>query len=431
MKVMVWLAAGRLLRCLRVDTRGGLAITFAFSLPVVLAALGLASDYAVMVRIRTDLQDAADAAAVAAAREIPLARTSPEQITSAAQSFAAYALTGDSTSDAGALAASDIAVKAAVIDNFSAVKVDISEDWTPFFAQFLNSGVTPIKVTATARYVGSNNICVLGLSSSGRGVFLDRDSLLSADTCAVFSNSLASDSILVNSGASLTAKIICSSGGSSVASTGKASPAPVTDCPPVADPLASRPPPPVGGCDHHHYAIVGASVTLDPGVYCGGIIASGNSQIRLNPGTYVIKDGPLNVAGTSTLTGTEVGFFITGTVPGKLHFANGSHINLSAPLSGPMAGMLVFEDRGMPVKLTHRITSNDAQNLVGTIYLPVGNLLIDATKPVASQSAYTAIIAQHLELNSGPNLILNADYDTTKVPVPEGLKGSSQVILTQ
>jgi hypothetical protein len=67
----------------------------------------------------------------------------------------------------------------------------------------------------------------------------------------------------------------------------------------------------------------------------------------------------------------------------------------------------------------------------GTIYLPVGDLVVDATNPVADQSAYTAIIAQHIELNKGPNLVLNADYDLTNVPAPEGLKGTTQVVLIQ
>ena len=96
-----------------------------------------------------------------------------------------------------------------------------------------------------------------------------------------------------------------------------------------------------------------------------------------------------------------------------------------------MAGLLVFEDRSLPVKLKHRISSNDARKLIGTIYLPAGDLVVDATNPVADQSAYTAIIAQHIELNKGPNLVLNSDYDQTNVPVPAGLKGTSQVVLIQ
>ena len=75
----------------------------------------------------------------------------------------------------------------------------------------------------------------------------------------------------------------------------------------------------------------------------------------------------------------------------------------------------------MPPLRIHRIGSNNARNLLGTIYLPQGTLLIDATAPVADQSAYTAIIANSLQLQKGPQLVLRSDYDKTNVPVPDGL----------
>ena len=96
--------------------------------------------------------------------------------------------------------------------------------------------------------------------------------------------------------------------------------------------------------------------------------------------------------------------FITGNNPGPLQFGGTSHITMTAPIDGPMAGLLVYEDRALPQKLTHKITSADARKLIGTIYLPVGDLLIDSGQTVADQSAYTAIIVNHLLLKSGPNL---------------------------
>ena len=65
--------------------------------------------------------------------------------------------------------------------------------------------------------------------------------------------------------------------------------------------------------------------------------------------------------------------------------------------------------------------SDNARLLEGTIYLPRGHLYIDADAPIADKSAYTAIIVSRLELFAGPNLVLNADFDATDVPVPEGV----------
>jgi Flp pilus assembly protein TadG len=419
------------LRKLARETRGGIAVIFAISLPVLLGTLGLASDYAMMMKVETDLQKAADAAAMAGAREIPLARRDAIQVKSAAQSFAAFALTGDSAATAENLAASQLTVEASVVDNFSGVKVDIEESWTPFFAHFVQSGITPVRVTATARFVGSNNLCVLGLAKTNRGVYLDRDARLTGNSCGVFANSTDADGLRVDSGAKLKASVICSAGGSDVSGTATVDPRPITDCPAIADPLASRPAPAFGGCDHNALQIKDQNKTLDPGVYCGGLIITGTSIVTLNPGTYVIKDGMLQVSGSATMGGDGVAFFITGKSAGKINFAANTHIQLTAPDGGPMAGLLFFEDRGLTVKLKHRITSNDARKLIGTIYFPVGDLIVDAKEAVADQSAYTAIIVQHLELNMGPNLVLNSNYDLTDIPVPEGIKGVKQVVLTQ
>jgi len=416
--------------CVR-QTSGGLAVGFTVSLPVVLAAVGMASDYITMTKVRADLQAAADAAAMAGAREILLARSNAAQVKSAAMSYAAYSLVGDGAATKEQLAAANLQVGADVIDDFSAVKVDIAEAWAPFFAHLIKEDITPIRVNATARFVGSNNICVLGLSDKGSPVFVDRYGQLTGNGCGVFSNSRGTAALKVETGAKLETSITCSVGGNSVSASAVVDPSPLSDCPVVPDPLADRPAPAVSSCDHNSMFLTNQTMTLDPGVYCAGLTIDGTSVVTLNPGVYVIKDGQLLVGGTAYLHGEGVSFFITGTTPGKIKFNTNTKIELSAPVSGTMAGILVFEDRTLGTPLKHQISSNNARKLIGTIYLPVGDLIVDASNPVADQSAYTAIIARHLELNAGPNLVLNSDYEATEVPVPEGIKGTSQVVLTQ
>jgi len=422
---------GKKIGCFKSDSRGGIAITLAIFLPILLAALGMAADYAYMVLIRTNLQKAADAAAIAGAREIPLSKNSITRVKSAALSYAAYALTGDSAQSDMQLAGLDYHVQAELVGTLSGVKVDIREDWTPFFAHFLLADITPVAVSATARYVGSSNICVLGLAGSGRAVNIDRDGRLTGNNCGVFSDSTDADGNTFDSGTIVKASIICSASGNSIQRSASVDPTPLSDCPIVQDPLANRQPPTVGGCMETGLRLTDIKKTISPGVYCGGLLIDGTSNVTLEPGTYIMKDGGLTVAGTAQVTGAGVSVFITGTKPGKILFTMQSHISLAAPEEGPMAGILIFEDRNLGMALKHRITSDDARVLLGTIYMPVGDLVIDAKKPVADQSAYTAIIAQHIELNGGPNLILNSNYDATKVPVPEGVRGTRQVVLTE
>ncbi len=413
------------------NIRGGIAVSFAMALPAVLAVVGLASDYAMMTKVRQDLQHAADAAAIAGAREIPLAMSNAKQVASAVRSYAAYQLTKDSAASDAKLAIGNLAIDIEVVDDFSAVKVTISEAWTPFFMHFIDAGVTPIEVTATARYVGSTNICVLGLSpSTVAGVQLWSSARLTANGCSVYSNTNSSAGFTVMDSAKVASSLNCVVGGYKTDLAQSVTPQVVSDCPPLKDPLQERPQPSFGSCDYTGKKIANQNVGLSPGVYCGGLTISGTSKVTLSPGTYVIKDGPLVVRDTASLNAEGAGFFLTGKLS-LVWFTAQTTISLSAPIDGPLAGLLFFEDRSASGIRIHRLASNNARKLLGTLYFPKSILNIDATNIIADQSAYTAIITQSLQLQSGPNLTLNSNYGATNVPVPEGIAGSSQVVLSK
>jgi len=151
------------------------------------------------------------------------------------------------------------------------------------------------------------------------------------------------------------------------------------------------------------------------------------AQVFLNPGIYIIKDGPLIISGNAALVGENVGFYITGS-KAKIKFTPDSSISLTAPKDGPLAGLLMFEDASRRTAATHYIQSDDARVLLGTIYLPASNLVVDANSPVADQSAYTAIVALSLKLYNGPHLILNTNYGATDIPVPQNIKGIGNIV---
>jgi hypothetical protein len=179
----------------------------------------------------------------------------------------------------------------------------------------------------------------------------------------------------------------------------------------------------------------------------------GGAKVTLKPGIYVMR-GAL-VVDASSLSGDNVGFFFEGH-NASLLFDYDSSISLTAPKTGDMAGLLMFDNRqvpsavaappakvkgkapppplGAPPLREYRILSDNAQQLLGTIYLPGGRLIIDSNKPVADKSAYTVVIARVIELFDGPNLVLNTNYAGTDIPVPHGLVGpimTKAVRLTQ
>lgn len=404
-----------------VHRRGALAVSFAIAAPALMIVVGMATDYAFMVRYRTELQAVADAAAIAGAREMTLAQSDASQVDAVVASYIAVN---------GKKRGGTITTTTQVNSQDASVNVSLSELWTPFFLHFVDSGVTPIVVNATAKTVGAQKVCVIGLDENASDtVYLTDWAHMTANNCAVYSDSVASNSLEVGSNAMLKSSLTCTAGGY-VGAAGSFDPQPVTDCPKISDPLADRAPPTVGSCDFDKLNISNQTVTLNPGVYCNGLDISQASNVTLSPGIYIIKKGALTVDGTSTLNGDHVGFYLTQNA--TFSFTKQSTINLSAPKDGQLAGLLFFEDRNNNIGLNNKITSDNARYLLGTIYLSQATLMIDSTKPVADQSAYTAIVARSLKLKSGPNLVLNSNYDETDVPVPLGLMSlaGGRIVLT-
>ncbi len=405
---------GRILRSYLHSTSANMAIMTAIALPALLGVLGIASDYAQFSSKRAELQGAADKAALAAAKELSLATSSDATIEAAAKSFASAATKND------------IQTRVNVEKSGAAVAVQVQESWTPFFAHFLGADITPVIVKATAELVGQAKICVLTLDDSESDALeLDNGGRLKANGCGVFVNSKHSEAISVKNRSEIAADITCAAGG--VSNRGTIAPAAMTDCPQVEDPLSSRPAPTVGACDFNNRKINSGTVTLSPGVYCGGLTLTGSAKITLSEGTYVIKGGPLTFGGNAVVTGTHVGFYLSGT-GAKLDFKGSAVINLSGPKDGDMAGLLFFADRAETED--HKISSSNTQTLTGTVYLPTGKLRVDPGAKVAENSAYTAIIAREIEIDQGPELVLNSDYGATDVPVPDGIRTAAQIVLS-
>ncbi|MFN3868430.1 MAG: hypothetical protein ACK4MF_05120, partial [Hyphomicrobiaceae bacterium] len=150
------------------------------------------------------------------------------------------------------------------------------------------------------------------------------------------------------------------------------------------------------------------------------------ATVKLRDGVFVFRDAPLVVKDAS-LIGEAAALYFKGQ-NANFTFERKSTISLKAPQDGPLAGLLVFGSRSQPASLTYSILSDDARVLIGTIYIPKGELRIDATSPIADQSAYTAIVADKMRLYGGPHLVLNTNYDQTDVPVPKGIRGAGQPV---
>jgi Flp pilus assembly protein TadG len=401
-------------------------MVFGIAAPVLVGVAGIAVDYARYNTTVANLQGLADGAAVAAVRSMAVANMTESAAAASVDSYVKQ----KAEEIAWQKGIENISVTTRISSTGDAVEVTLSQEWAPMLAHVLTGDVkTPVVISSTAKMIGTGKACVIGLDqTSNNTIYMDDASQVVGDGCGVFSNSSHANSIVIDKDARLEASVICSAGGALVKKKGNVNPDVTEDCPALENPLADRAKPSVGSCTYNSHVVGGTGTTvLSPGVYCGGLTLKDEAAVSLNPGVYIIKDGPLMVQDHASVSGSGVGFYLTGS-NANFTFTQESTVSLEAPQSGPLAGLLFFEDDANAAS-THTISSSRAETLLGTIYLPKSTLQIDAEASVAGASAYTAFVVNKLLVREGPVVTLNSDYDATNVPVPPGLIGG-KVILT-
>jgi Flp pilus assembly protein TadG len=404
------------------NSKGNMTILMAGVIGVAFFICGSVVDYLSLSNQKNELQGVADRAAVAAAQELIVAKATDARIDSVAVSFVDANYPGKQHE-----------TDAKIVEKGKAVQVTITSKPQTFFPGPMADKVKEIKVDATAEISGGGYVCMIGLDEKAPSTLkMDDKARVTAENCAIYSNSKNKGSLKLHSLAKVRADLVCVAGGVSGSISAVMPNEPITDCPVLEDPLRDRPEPNVGllKCDHVLTAAITAlsgKVKLKPGVYCGGINILGG-DVELESGTYIMNNGTLTVSLGGKLVGKNVGFFLTGALS-TIQFGPSSTISLTAPRTGDMAGMLFFEDRDTIFAIPHRIASNNARNLVGTIYIPGNTLTVDSKDPIADQSDYTVIIARKFEMKDGPELVLNTDYESSLVPVPEGVGNKARPIV--
>ena len=101
--------------------------------------------------------------------------------------------------------------------------------------------------------------------------------------------------------------------------------------------------------------------------------ASSGANVTLQPGIYYLDQGSLTVHGGATLSGIGVTLVFTSSTGKNCATATingGATLNLTAPTSGPTAGIVIFGDRNMPAGTTFKFNGGASQSLTAAIYTP-------------------------------------------------------------
>lgn len=327
--------------------KGFVLLTTTLAVPVLCGILGLAVDVAYLRFQRLNMQGAADAAAMAGMREVGNGSTS---ISNAAQSAATS--NGFTNGTNGVVVqVNNPPLSGTFAGNSKYVEAIVTQNQPALFMRALGFTTATLAARAVSGQVSIFGACIYALDPAAQNSLVVTGNASVTSGCGVWVNSSNSKAVQVTGNACLTAQ----SGninivGSDSGSNSCVSPAAVTTLS-FTDPLASIPAPSWSGCDTVNFSATTdmTATPLNPGVYCGGITLSGNGKVKLNPGTYVLNGGGLNVSSSNvSLTGTGVMFYNTGDATHAfqpISVSGGATISLSAPTSGTYNNMLFFEDR--------------------------------------------------------------------------------------
>jgi hypothetical protein len=232
--------------------------------------------------------------------------------------------------------------------------------------------------------------------------------------CSLYTNSSATTAISMGGSSRLSALAVGAVGGVAGEANITATNGIRMGIGALTDPYASVSYPAFYGCTEQNFTAKD-SITIDPGVYCGGIGVNAGAVLTLSAGIYYLDGGSLTVNGGGTIQGDGVTLVFTkknkNTWADATINGNGT-INLTAPKTGTTAGIVLFGDRNMPVGTAFKFNGGASQYFGGAIYLP--SAAIDFAGGASTGMNCTQLIGDTIAFSGNSALSLNCSSAGTK-----------------
>lgn len=357
--------------------------------------MGLSIDYSRSLNARTLMQGAADSAALAALSKFEEAGSERIQIgkdafqANIASNGAQISASPDVLlSETGATVTASIVVETVMLG-------------------LLNIQQMEVGVTAQAVYAPKiGPVCVLALDrSADQAIDIDGTATFAANDCVIHSNSRSDTALAAGGSTDAEADAFCAVGGHSGSGF---TPEPEKNCSLVADPLADLEMPIASSCDYMSKSFNNGTHTASPGVYCNGLRFTAGAVVTLDPGIYVIKDGPLTLNANSTVVGNGVVFVFMGS-NAYLDLKAQSNITVSAPVSGEYTGLAFVQDPLSSADETSSIEGGGNLQIDGAIYLPTQALKVGGEGEIGLLSDFMPIIAETVKFHGNAQVTVNID----------------------
>lgn len=381
------------------DRSGAYAVLTALLAPVLVGTAALGTETGWWMYLHKNMLSAADSAAVSAAT----AATNVSIEANAVTAFYGYVNGVNGVT----VAVNQPPTSGNYARNAQAVEVIVSRPQQRLLTALFGSD--PVNITARAVALGNSGTgCVLALDRTANpAVTIKGSTNLNLINCNLYDDSSATTALNVSGTATVSAAQVGVVGSVSGSSSITAPNGILTGIEPVKDPYANVSVPPPSGCDYNNKSYKN-NVTISPGVYCGGIQVNAGANLTLSPGVYYMDRGSLSVAGNATITGTGVTIVFTSSTGSNwatASISSNANINLTAPSTGPTAGIVLFGDRNIPVGTAFSLTGGGTQNFGGAIYLPTAALSFSGGN--GTTTSCTQVIADTITVVGNSNLQVN------------------------
>ena len=406
----------------RRDEHGGALITVGLALPALLGVTALSVDLGLWYKSRRDYQTAADAGAISAAWQRLKGKGG---LLTAAKADAAR--NGVIVGASVAMEVNNPPISGPYAGESEAVEVILTVPETTMLASLVYEGSVTNVVRAVGLIEVTGQACVLALNSMAASALkIWGNTSVEAKNCVLGSNSNASSSINIGGSSILTAESLWSAGGIMDAGATTLVKPPISEAWELEDPYKNLTVGAMGSCVVTNPPNYNSTQTLTPGRYCGSMKFGSQANITLQPGTYYIDKGSLEVAGSAKLrcncTGTEgVTFVLTSSgspsATGTVTINGGADIQLNAP-SDPNAtykGVLFYQDQGASATLA-KFNGGATMVLNGAIYFKRGQIQYNGDHSATAKSC-TQIIGDTVEFTGNSKIINNGCKDAGIEPI--------------
>ena len=434
------------------DRNGAIAVLTALGLTVLIGIVGLAIDVGLWYKTNRGLQNAADAAVIAAALDGTDAYASQAKAITAQYGF----VDGSNGITVTALNNQTCPSPSTATDCY---KVTVAQASAPlFFSAVIGISAPALSSAAMASSSATHNYCLLALASSGTSPAIDGNGASKANMngCSVMSNTGANCS-----GHDLGATYGDAHGTNSGCGVTQHSNAPV-----VADPyssLASNIP--ANPCSSYsqepskpHDPALSSSNIWGPGgvtitslnapptianhgIICGDLQLTADVTLTTaSPGSVlVIENGRLdtNTHKLSTASGSALTIIFTGTSGTYNHYpidnSNSGTLDFMGPTSGTWKGIAIYQDPNLTSGIDFTYAGNNPTwNITGVAYFPHASL---AFKGAVNKSSFGAscllLVADHVTLSGTASIeaTTTASCATAGVTLPTNNVGGISLLM--